>query len=204
MEKIYRNDSQEVKHLITLFPEMEVLFQEPEMIHFPLQDDYFLAMVEVISSQQLSGKVARVIIQRLYTLFSNEITPENIIDMEPDKMRSVGLSYRKIEYLKSLASHVLDKRVDFDIIDQLSNEEVIKMLVQIKGIGQWSAEMFMIFSLGREDVFSVLDLGLRYGLNKLYQKELSIPEMLEITAKWSPYRTLCSLYLWRLNERIKS
>jgi len=197
---VYQQHSSIIHQLIMQDPNLEELFSICSEVSVPLMDDYFVSLAGAIVGQQLSGKVADVIYKRVETLFAGEITADKMHRAGFDDLRACGLSARKIEYLQSLASKVSNQEVDFSRMDSLSNQEVIDMLVQIKGIGPWTAEMFLMFSLGREDVFSVLDLGLRNGLQKLYKQELKPSEMVEIAKKWSPYQSVVSHYLWRYNQ----
>jgi DNA-3-methyladenine glycosylase II len=163
-------------------------------------EGYFEALVEANTSQQLSVKASDTIFQRFTALTPGKKfpTPQQILKMPVPKMRKVGLSGMKVTFIKDLSKKVLDKSLDLKKIDLMSDEEVIKHLVQVKGIGQWTAEMFLMFSLGRDDVFSYGDLALRNAMQKLY-KMRSAPtpaQAAKITAKWSPYRTLGSRYLW--------
>jgi DNA-3-methyladenine glycosylase II len=163
-------------------------------------EGYFEALVEAIVSQQLSVKAADTIFARFAALTPGKKfpTPREILKMSVPKMRAVGLSGMKVSFIKDLSKKVLDKSLDLKKIDLMSDEEVVKHLVQVKGIGQWTAEMFLMFSLGRDDVFSYGDLALRNAMQKLY-KMRSTPtpaQAARITAKWSPYRTLGSRYLW--------
>ncbi len=191
----------EVQQLLIQDPRLSDLFETPEKIEYELATDYFQSLLSAIISQQLSGKVAKVIFDRVALFFKNELTPERIFSADTEALRECGLSYRKIEYIKSLADKVMTNQVYFKDIEKRTNHEIIEMLTKIKGIGPWTAEMFLIFSLGRKDVFSVLDLGLRNGLSKLYQETLTPEVMVEHSLKWSPFQTYVSLYLWRYNER---
>jgi DNA-3-methyladenine glycosylase II len=197
----YRNDGVVIKQLVLQDPLLEELFKEPSEITITLTDDYFLSIVSAIVGQQLSGKVAEVIYSRVNTLFEENITASKLANASFDDLRACGLSGRKIEYLQSLANHMIKGELDFSHIDEMSNQDIINMLVKIKGIGPWTAEMFLLFSIGRENVFSVLDLGLRNGLMKLYKQELAPEKMLEISEKWHPYKSVVSHYLWRYNAK---
>ncbi len=198
MKKLtYQRDSKEIQILIKQDPTLKQLFDLKSEITVDVDDNYFVSLVGTIVSQQLSSKVARVLFTRLSTLCQHDITPEKIKDMLPETMRSMGLSYQKQSYLKSLADCMLNQTVVFDHIHTMTNQEVIDMLIRIKGIGVWSAEMFLMFSLGREDVFSVGDLGLRNAVKKLYNApELTHKEILNISESWQPYRSIVSHYLW--------
>lgn len=162
-------------------------------------DNLFLDLVETIIGQQLSVKAARTIINRFFELFTNkfEITPEKILQTDKELLRSKGISYQKINYLQSLSNHVLEGKLKLDQLDKLSDEEVKKELIQVKGIGEWTAEMFLIFSLARPDVFSLGDLGLRNAISKLYGIDREDKtKILTLSQTWSPYRSTASLYLW--------
>jgi len=198
MKKLtYHHDSKEVQALIQKDPMLKPLFERKHQIDVHINDDYFVSLVGTITAQQLSSKVATVIYNRLDNLCQNQITPQKIADFHEDELRSIGLSYQKIKYLKSLAEHMILGKVEFTDINDKSNEEIILMLTQIKGIGVWSAQMFLMFSLGREDVFSVLDLGLRNAVKRLYQKDdLTHDQIEKMSEQWSPYRSIVSHYLW--------
>lgn len=167
-------------------------------IEVELEPDLFVSLVSTIVGQQLSNKVLEIIWNRFDTLLQGEVTPEKILNLPDEKIREVGISYRKIEYIKNLAQKVLNGELDLVALESFSDQEVIEKLVELKGIGVWTAEMLLIFSLGRSDVFSVRDLGLRRGVARLYDLgDVSDDEVAKIAAKWSPYRTFASLYLWR-------
>ncbi len=160
----------------------------------------FEALVEAIVSQQLSIKAADTIFSRLAALTPGKKfpTPRQILAIPASKMRKCGLSKMKVSFIKDLARKTLDGTLDFRHMDTMSDEEVIEHLVNVKGIGRWTAEMFLIFSLKRDDVFSFGDLGLRNGLKKIYKlKGAPTPaQAARITAKWKPYRSLGARYLW--------
>jgi len=196
IKKIYRGDSMAAKELIKKDPRLEKLFKHREEVVVNLHDDYFVVLVEAIVNQQLSGKVAAVIYGRIRALLKDNITTKSLLSASFDDLRACGLSARKIEYMQSLATLVESGEVHFRGIEKMSNEEIIEMLVKIKGIGPWTAEMFLMFSLGREDVFSVLDLGLRTSIQKLYAKDMTKEEILNESKKWIPYRSYVSHYLW--------
>lgn len=199
----YHRDSIEIKILIEKDPKLKQLFDLKSEIVVEIDDQYFVSLVGTIIAQQLSSKVARVLLNRLNTYCQNEITPEKIQDMLPETMRSMGLSYQKQSYLKSLAQSMLNQTVRFDRIHEMDNQQVIDMLTSIKGIGVWSAEMFLMFSLGREDVFSVGDLGLRNAVKKLYEMpDLTHKEILKLSESWQPYRSIVSHYLWHAWDNV--
>ncbi len=165
-------------------------------------DLLFDRLVESIISQQLSVKVADVIYARVLNLLPGKrLDPANLLKVKDGDLRSAGMSYGKIKYLKDLSDKVKNGELDLDKLDGLENEEVIAELVKVKGIGRWTAEMFLMFALGRPDVFSRGDLGLKNAVKKLYGlKEYKIEEVEEIVIKWSPYRTIAAKILWRSLE----
>ena len=166
--------------------------------------DHYGALVRSIVGQQLSTRAARAIYTRLTDRFGGRTpTPAEVREDDPDELRqAAGLSHAKVEYLRSLAEHVLDGRLELEKLDNLPDEQIIAELTAVKGLGTWSADMFLMFHLQRPDVLPVGDLGirravmLRYGL-----KELPDPETMErIAEPWRPHRTLASRYLWRSLE----
>jgi DNA-3-methyladenine glycosylase II len=194
---IYHQNDQKIKEIIDKDPSLKQLFTLKEEIVFTLNDHYFDSLVQTIVSQQLSIKAASAIYKRLLNLFDEKILPIKIKDFTDEEFRNIGLSYQKIKYLKSLANSILENEINLDKLDSLSDQEIIDMLVKVKGIGIWSAQMFLMFSLGREDVFSTLDLGLRNAVKKYYNNfELTNEEITKISEKWSPYRSIVSHYLW--------
>lgn len=166
-------------------------------------EDYFIDLVESIVSQQLSIKASDTIFGRFKKLFPKEkITPKQILKLDDKKIRECGISYSKIKYIKGIAKAVVNKDIELEKLDELSNEEVIIEMVKLKGIGVWTAEMFLMFTLGRPDVFSTGDLGLQNAIIKLYglKNKPSKEELLKISDKWAPYRTTASRVLWRSLE----
>jgi DNA-3-methyladenine glycosylase II len=162
-------------------------------------NDAYGALLRAIVGQQLSTKAARTIYLRVIGLFGGETpAPERLLEASEADLRGAGLSGRKVEYIQDLARHVLSGELELDRLEQLGDEEVIEEIVAVRGLGRWTAEMFLIFHLERPDVLSGGDLGIR----KAIQIELGLEEMptpqrtVEIAARWSPHRSLASLYLW--------
>lgn len=161
--------------------------------------EYFNRLTESIIGQQLSVKVARVINDRFKQLFDNTpVLPEHILQIEDQKLRDIGMSWGKVKYVKDLAQKTNEGVLKFEKFPQMTDEEIIAELTKIKGIGRWTAEMFLIFDLGREDVFSFGDLGLRRAIEKIYQfdKDTHHKHFEKIVEKWKPYRSYASLALW--------
>jgi DNA-3-methyladenine glycosylase II len=200
---IYHQNSEQCQALIKKDPLLKDLFEDVISVTVNIDEDYFKSLAFTILSQQLSSKVAQVIIDRFLNLYQGKLNPENIIKTEDDVLRSIGLSYQKISYIKSLSQSVIDKTVNFDGIEGMSNEDIKLMLIKVKGIGPWSADMFLMFSLGREDVFSSLDLGLRNACKRLYHnQDLSMKDIENLSLKWEPYRSIVSHFLWHMHDRV--
>jgi DNA-3-methyladenine glycosylase II len=161
--------------------------------------DAYEALARAIVGQQLSTKAASSIWARVTKLFGGTPSPGVLISIEPEKLRGAGLSWSKVGFLKDLAERVDDGRLDLDRLGELSDEDVVAELIEIKGIGRWTAEMFLIFHLARPDVISTGDLGIRRAVQTAYGLgELPGPQDLErIAEPWRPHRTLACLYLWR-------
>lgn len=163
-----------------------------------LPQEYFLHLCREIISQQLGNKVAHKFLERFIVLFPDKkITPKNLLKLSDVKIRGIGISWAKVRYLKDLASKIEGKEVLFENLQNLKDEEVIFHLTKVKGIGNWTAEMFLMFSLGRQDIFSHGDSGLRRAVEKIYN--LKNPEKSKIerlSQKWSPYRTWACRILW--------
>ena len=158
------------------------------------------ALVRSIVGQQLSTKAARSIYERLTALFDGRTpSPAELLAADPEEVRSVGLSRPKVGYLRSLAEHVESGELELARLSELSDEEVTEQLTAVKGLGQWTADMFLIFHLGRPDVLPVGDLGVRRAVERAYDLP-ALPDaarLAEIGEPWRPNRSLASLYLWR-------
>jgi DNA-3-methyladenine glycosylase II len=159
-----------------------------------------------IMGQQLSVKVADVIYKRFIELYGGkEPVPEQIIDTPFEKLRGIGLSNAKVNYVKNVAQFEIDFGMNAKRLNKMSNEEVIIYLTQIKGVGRWTVEMLLMFALGREDVFAVDDLGIQNAMIAVYKidtvdKKAIKEKMLKLSAKWTPYRTYACLHLWRWKD----
>jgi len=162
--------------------------------------DPFQALSRAIVGQQLSTKAARTIWERVVEQIGSETpTPKAVLSADPDRLREAGLSRSKVSFLRDLAERVEDGRLDLARLKNLPDEDVIAALIEVKGIGRWTAEMFLMFHLARPDVVSVGDLGIRRAIQIAYGlKELPDPTQMErISGPWRPHRTLACLYLWR-------
>jgi 3-methyladenine DNA glycosylase/8-oxoguanine DNA glycosylase len=162
---------------------------------------YFTDLLEAITNQQLSGKAASTIFGRVKDLCKGGISPEAILNLSEAKLRGAGLSYAKIKYIKDLAEKVKGGDLKVGSLDKLPDDEVKRELIAVKGIGPWTADMFLMFSLSRPDIFPIEDLGIKNGFEKVTGKKFDKVKSAKFAEKyWKPYRTVASWYLWRSLE----
>jgi DNA-3-methyladenine glycosylase II len=188
-----------VAHLRQADPRWEPVIDRVGPCRLRPRRDRFGTLVRSIISQQISTKAAQSIEARLRALGGDPHEPARLIELGESALRSVGLSGVKARYVLNLSEAVLDGRVPLRRIGALDDEAIIERLTAIKGIGRWTAEMFLIFALNRPDVFPVADLGIRAGLRRHFDlSDLPAPrQCVELTAPWRPYRTAAMWYLWR-------
>lgn len=166
-------------------------------------DNYFESLSESIVSQQLSVKASDTIWSRFTALLSEErVVPEEVLKLSDQKIREAGVSRPKIAYIKDLAVKTIGSGIIFEHFEIMADEEIINELIKVKGIGRWTAEMFLIFAMDRPDVFSYGDLGLRRAIERLYGlgHEPTMEEAERISEKWRPYRSTACRYLWKSLE----
>ena len=164
---------------------------------------HFDALIRSIVYQQLSGKAAATIHGRVRAMFdSGAPLPQQIAAAQHEALRKAGLSNQKAGYLRNLAEHSLNGSLPVESLHELGDQDIIDALTQVKGIGRWSAQMFLMFRLGRPDVLPDLDLGVQKGMQRAYRmRKLPSPKrVLEVGSKWAPYRTIGSWYMWRVLE----
>jgi DNA-3-methyladenine glycosylase II len=166
----------------------------------------WLSLIGSIISQQLSVRVASVIHQRFLDLYQGEPTPADVLTTKLTVLRSVGLSNAKAQYVHNIAQFELDEGMSSGQLETLTDEEVIAYLTRIKGVGKWTVEMLLMFTLGREDIFPLDDLGIQQAMIKIYRlkkedKKIFREKMINISTKWSPYRTYASLHLWHHKDK---
>ncbi|MDB5275617.1 MAG: DNA-3-methyladenine glycosylase 2 family protein [Ferruginibacter sp.] len=189
---LHLNKDKKLKKIIAL--------QEPYVL--VKRKNVYLHLCSSIMSQQLSTKVAAVIYDRFLNLYKNKKpTPRQIIDTPVETLRSIGLSNAKAQYVQNVCRFFIEEKITDTKLYKMSNEDLIQYLSSIKGVGQWTVEMILMFTLGREDVFALDDLGIQQGVARLYQLDMTDKKALkekmrEISAKWSPYRTYACRYLW--------
>ncbi len=192
-----------LKHFKKVDPILYELSFKIEPFEVEKSSDYFVSLTREIIGQQLSGKAAETIFGRFENLFPNrKIKAEYLLTIPNQKLRDAGTSWGKVSFLKDLALKVKKGELNLKTIDTLSNENVIIELIKVKGIGPWTAEMFLIFALGRPDIFSAGDLGLQNAIVRHYKLKgkPDRDKLLEISAKWSPHRTVASRILWKSLE----
>ena len=189
-----------IRHLKTCDPVLAALIDRVGPYRIEFREPSFETLVRSIVFQQLSGKVARVIYGRLASALPEErVTPRGILALRPERMRRLGLSRQKTIYIRDLARQTVKGKVAFEVLPDFADEEVIARLTAVKGIGEWTAQMFLIFALRRHNVLPTGDLGIRSAIKKVYGlAELPKPrEVEELARGWHPYCTVASWYLWR-------
>ncbi len=182
---------------------LKKVIEKVGLIKASKEEDLYFTLLRAVAGQQLSVKAAQTIWSRVLKLFKDEYPhPKLLLKMDVEKLRLAGLSYQKAGYLKNIATFYIEKTLDHALLKTKPDEELIDYLVQIKGVGRWTVEMLLMFSLNREDVFPKDDLGIQNGIKKLYKietdnkKELFL-KMDQVADKWKPYRTLGCKYIWR-------
>ena len=161
-----------------------------------------LRLCASIMSQQLSTKVAKVIYHRFLEIYGGEEpTPQQIVATPFERLRAIGLSNAKTQYVLNVAQFALDHDLSDKKLKKMSDEEILELLIQIKGVGKWTVEMLLMFTLGRQDIFSIDDYGIQVAMKKLYKlddsnKKAFREKMLKISGSWTPYRTYACMHLW--------
>jgi len=184
------------------------LIEEHGFFQLKKQKNLCLYLCYSIISQQLSTKVAKVIKLRFLGLYGGkEPSPQQIVDMPFEKLRGIGMSNAKVNYVQNVARFEIEKGLDHKKLAKMNNEEVIEYLTQIKGVGRWTTEMLLMFALCREDIFAIDDLGIQNAMIKLYKldnadKKKLKEELLRLSNKWSPFRTYACMYMWRWKDNV--
>lgn len=188
-----------IAHLKKADPVIRAIIERVGACRMEYGPPEFHSLAEAIVYQQLNGKAAVTIFKRFAALAGDPLTPEGILKLTDEQMRSAGLSKQKSAYLKDLAAKTKEGLLDFSKLPDLPDEEVIKHLTQVKGIGVWTAQMFLMFTLKRENVLPTGDYGVQAAIKKHYRKrKLPKPHVMEKIAKcWEPYRSVACWYLWR-------
>tara|TARA_B100000575_G_scaffold74475_1_gene58063 strand:+ start:157 stop:795 length:639 start_codon:yes stop_codon:yes gene_type:complete len=189
-----------INYLSSLNVKLSKFIKSYNVPNLPVEKNYFWSLCRSVIYQQISGKAAKKISERYLSLYANgeEMLPNEVIDIDIEKIFNVGISRQKASYIKNIAHAFNTKIIDEKNISKLDDQEIISQLTTIKGVGRWTAEMFLIFTLRRPDVFPVTDLGVQKGFQIFYSLDNlpTIELMNEKSESWKPYRTIMSLYLW--------
>jgi DNA-3-methyladenine glycosylase II len=201
-----KETAQALEHLSAVDDRLATVIKTVGKYKIRARQGAFESLVEAIIYQQLAGNAAEAIYGRFIEIYHGTFPkPTELLATDLCKLRVAGLSARKIEYLKDLASYVSDNRLKLDSLPSMT-DEVVKQLVQVKGVGRWTAEMFLIFCLRRPDVLPVGDLGLQKAMQKIYSlPDLPLPDtMYRIAKVWRPYRSIATWYLWKSFTQFKA
>ena len=197
-------DENAIKYLKEIDPTMNKIINFVGSYSIKIRDNPFLALVEAIIYQQLTGKAAHSIYKKFISYYNNNnneygCQPQYVIITADNVMRSFGLSNKKIEYIKLLSSNIIKGNINLRSFKEKEDEEIINELTKLKGIGRWTAEMFLIFCLERKDVFPLKDLGIKKAIQKWYYNSEYLDEqyIIELSNIWKPYRSIASWYLWK-------
>ena len=187
---------------------MAKLLDQQEPFELKFHKNICLRLCASIMSQQLSTKVAKVIYHRFLELYGGEEpTPQQIVTTPFETLRAIGLSNAKTQYVLNVAQFAIDHKLDDKKLKKMSDEEIIALLTQIKGVGKWTVEMLLMFTLGREDIFSADDYGIQVAMKNIYKlddanKKDFKEKMLKISKKWAPFRTYACLHLWHWKDNV--
>jgi len=181
---------------------MQVLINKYGRPDFNPRQDYFQSLLRSIVFQQLSGKAAQTIYERFVNLIpkTSNLCPNEVLKLDKEEIRKAGLSFRKIDYVRNLANYFKNNSFQKKDVERMSDQEISKELIHIKGIGQWTVDMFLMSTLNRADILPCTDLGIQKGIMKiLNMKNLPSKKIMEnCSRKWRPYRTIACWYLWRM------
>jgi DNA-3-methyladenine glycosylase II len=199
------NYRKSINHLKRVDPVLAEIIERvgPCRLRTVSEGSHFEALTRSIVFQQLSGKAAATILSRVVALFPDNVpTAAGVMRITDERFRSAGLSRQKIGYLRDLAEKVASGALPLDAVESMTNDDLIAHLVQVKGIGRWTAQMFLMFRLGRLDVLPELDLGIQNAIQKAYRKRKrpTPKDVAKIGAKWAPHSSVASWYLWRSLE----
>jgi len=190
----------EIKALSKKDPKLGQAIKDIGMIRREVKTDLFSSLISSVVSQQISNKAYATVWSRVLTAVG-DLTPKNILSIPREDLKACGLSYKKTDWIQSIAQAVDDGSFDLESLTTLSDEDVIRELIRLPGIGKWTAEMLLIFSLQRPDILSYGDLAIRRGIQKLYGlDQLSKNDFERIRQRLSPYNTVASLYFWELSK----
>lgn len=194
-----------IKHLKTNDKILEKIIDSNRNFDIEPDYNYYESLLQGIISQQLSVKAGATLVNKFVDYFGGDISPERIITATPEELRSIGLSRQKSSYVKDLSEKIVNNEIQLENIDKLSDSDITKLLTKVKGIGTWTAHMFLMFTLVRPNILPVGDLGIKKAVANLYEfGEYATEEEIKLTAEknnWFPYCTVASWYLWRSLEK---
>ena len=193
-----------VRHLKKCDPVLAAIIERVGTCRLTFREPTFETLVRSIAFQQLNGKAAKSIYDRLIAAAGGTLTPDSLLALTPDQMRAVGLSRQKLSYMRDLAERTRSGEIDFAHLSDMSDDDVIEHLTRVKGIGVWSAQMFLIFALRRPNILPTADYGVRAAIKRHYRKrKLPDPKQIEKLARsWHPYCSIACWYLWRSGETV--
>ena len=196
-----------IMYLINVDKRIKPLVKSYHLEQLDSEKSYLKSLVRSIIFQQLSGRAAKTIFARFMALFLEEknLNANEILSLDSALMRSVGISSSKVNYIKNIAKSFVEKSIDYPNFSKLTDDQIIESLVSIKGVGRWTAQMFLIFTLKRPDVFPEGDLGVRKGFQLFYNLE-DLPSsklILKRSEVWSPYRSFMARYFWKVSDDIE-
>ena len=193
-----------VRHLKKSDPVLAAIIERVGPYRLTFREPTFGSLVRSIVFQQLNGKAAKTIFDRLVAAAGGALTPESILALSVEQMRAVGLSRQKLSYIRDLAERTRSGEIDFARLPEMSDEDVIEHLTRVKGIGVWSAQMFLMFALRRPNVLPTADYGVRAAIKKHYRKR-KLPDhnyIVKLARAWHPYCSVACWYLWRSSETV--
>ena len=198
----FKYGESEINYLKNACPKLGEIINRMGFLERNIVPDLFISLISSVVSQQISGKAAETIWRKFITLIG-EVLPENIVKANPLEIQKCGMSHRKVEYIVGIAVAAVDGTIDFKALSKMNDKDVIDKLSSLRGVGVWTAEMLLIFSLQRPDVLSWGDLAIKKGLIKLYGLDsVSKKEFEEYRKLYSPYNTVASLYLWEESRTV--
>lgn len=201
MTKYIKYGTKELNYLKKKDKKLAKVIDELGIIKREMTDDPFVSLIESIIGQQISGRAAETVAERFYKLLKGNVTPVRIKKCGIEAIQSCGMSMKKASYIIGVAEAALKKDIDFKNLHKLEDDEIIKQLSSLHGVGVWTAEMILIFSLGRKDVLSYGDFGIRRGIMNLYKlKSLSKKDFQKYKELYSPYASIASFYLWTVTD----
>lgn len=197
---IIQEENENVQQLSQSDPVMGKLIRYAGTIEIPLRTDFFVSLVRSIVGQQISVAAATAVFERLRALTDNTLNIDAFHEITDEQLHAIGFSKRKINYVRDLVDHIERKEIVLSELSDLDNDTIIKQLTSVKGIGKWTAEMFLILSLGRMDVLAIDDIGIQRGARWLYQVDKSERKgiLKKKQAVWAPHLTIASCYLWEV------